>query len=200
MTPIARRLRSAASRDEGLSMAELLVYSVLLGGVLLLVGSLLINSLRTERTVTTVVDATTAAQLATRSIDGAIRNSSGFVLTPVAPSDQVLLARVSNEDGVYRCVAWYYSDSEGTIRTTSSATKILPVSWSTADKRKSWTLLAEGVQPAAGKASTDPILAVSGVTSSMVKLDFRVLAGDNPPATISSSVAVRLTEASTQCW
>lgn len=181
-------------------MAELLIYCLLLGGVLALIGSLLINSLRTERTVSTVVDATTAAQLATKSIDTAIRNSSGFVLTPVAPSDQVLVARVGNEDGVYRCVAWYYSDSEATIRTTSSPTKILPVAWATSADRSSWTLLAEGVQPAVDKASTAPILAVSGTSSSMVKLDFRVLAGDHPPATISSSVAVRLTEASTQCW
>lgn len=191
-----RALRARLRSDEGISMAELLIYSLLLGGVLIMVGSLLINSLKTQDTVTTVVEATTAGQLTARSVEQGIRNSSTFKLTTVNTSDQVLIARVSDSDGTWRCQAWYYSNSNNAIRFMESTTVINASLWSTS-ALQNWTLLAEGVTPAAGAAANAPIFST---TSSKVSLSFRVDAGDNSPATITSSASRRLTQGSTQCF
>lgn len=189
-------LRRLKRDDSGLTMVELLVYSLLLAGVMTIIGSLLINTLRTEDTVSGVTDATTAAQLTATSVSTGVRNSSGFLLSTVGSSDQVLVARVTDDDGVWTCRAWYYSNSENSIRTLSSATKILPASW-TAASLQGWLLLASGVQPKQGAAATAPIFSFAGST---LKMDFRVLAEDYPPATITSSAAVRLAQGSTQCY
>lgn len=191
-----RAIRNRLRSDAGISMAELLVYSLLLGGVMVMVGSLLLNSLRTQDTVTSVVDATTAAQLSARSIEQGIRNSSTFKLTTVNTSDQLLLARVSESDGTWTCQAWYYSNANDDIRYMQSATIIPATAWSTAGL-KDWALLADGVQPAASAAASAPIFATSGAS---VTLNFRVDAGDKPPATISSSSSRRLSQGSTQCF
>ena len=191
MTP-----RTVSSDESGLTMVELMIYSLLLAGVLAIIGSLLISTLRTESTVSGVVDATTAAQLAAKSIESGVRNSSGFQLTAVNTTDQVLLARVTDSAGVWTCRAWYYSNTENTIRALSSTSKILPASWTTASLA-SWTLLASGVEPAVGKPASDPIFTSAG---QYVTMNFRVLAESYPPATISSSAARRITQGSTQCF
>ena len=189
-------LRARIARDEtGVSMAELLIYCLLLGGVLALVGTLFINQLRTEDTVSGVVDATTSAQLAARSIETGVRNSSDFTTPALTGSDQLLLARVVGEDGLWKCRAWYYSDSEGTIRTMSSSSAIPATAWS-ATNLKTWTLLTDGVMPAKGAATTANIWTKSATTLS---LNFRVNAGNNPPATIITSTVSRLSQGSTVC-
>ena len=191
-----REFRSRLSSDAGISMAELLIYCLLLGGVMTMVGSLLINSLRTQDTVTSVVDATTAAQLGARSVEQGIRNSSTFKLTTVNTSDQLLLARVSKSDGSWTCQAWYYSNANDSLRFTQSTSIIPATAWSTTGLAN-WTLLVEGVKPPASAAATAPIFATSGAS---VTINFRVDAGDNPNATISSSASRRLSQGSTQCF
>jgi hypothetical protein len=192
---MSRILQRVHRDDRGLSMAELLVYCLLLGGVLGLVGTLLINSLRTNETVTTVVDASTQAQLAAQSLERGIRNASTFQLTIVGSSDQVLLARVASNTSAWVCEAWYYSNAEGTIRHMKSDTKIFSTAWT--NDLATWTLLAEGVEPVEGSAPTAPILSANGP---ILSLDFIVKAGDDPPATISSSAVSRLSQGSSQCF
>jgi hypothetical protein len=182
--------------DDGISMAELLVYCLLLGGVMTLVGSLLINSLRTEDTVSGVIDASTAAQLTASSVETGIRNSSVFKLETVNGSDQLLRARVVDNTGVWTCTAWYYSNSENTVRFKQDTGALTAPGWSSS-ALANWTLLASNVEPAAGAAATAPIFSQ---TTSQLTLNFRVLAGDNPPATIKTSAIRRITQGSTQCW
>lgn len=177
-------------------MAELLIYSLLLGGVLTLVGSLLINSLRTEDTVSGVIDATTSAQLTAESVSTGIRNSSVFKLETVNGSDQLLRARVVDANGVWTCTAWYYSNSANTVRYNQNTGLLAPAGYS-ATALANWTLLASNVVPAAGAAATAPIFSQA---ASQVTINFRVLAGDNPPATINTSANRRITQGSTQCF
>lgn len=177
-------------------MAELLVYSLLLSGVLIIVGALLINSLRTQDQVSTVTQASTAGQLAARSIETGIRNSSTFKLSTVNGSDQVLIARVSDASGTWTCQAWYYSNANNSIRYMDSTLAITSSEWSTVNLAQ-WRLLTEGVLPVEGAAATAPIFAESGTK---ITLGFRVDAGDNAPALISSSASRRLTQGSTQCF
>lgn len=192
-TPVTRLMSHA---ERGLTMVELLVYSLLLSGVLIIIGSLLISSLRTEDTVSGVIDATTSAQLIATSVETGVRNSTTFRLTTVGTSDQVLIARVVDNDGVASCRAWYYSDSTDSIRYRDKTGVFTAPNWTTASL-ESWTLLASGVQPASGAAASAPIFSEAGAK---ITLNFRVLAGDDPPATVNSSAARRITQGSTQCF
>ncbi len=191
-----RAIRARLADDRGISMAELLIYSMLLSGVLIIVGALLINSLRTQNTVTTITQASTAGQLAARSIETGIRNSSTFKLITVNTSDQLLLARVSDANGAWSCQAWYYDNTNNAIRFKKSSLSIPSTQWSATNLAK-WTLLTEGVLPPQGAAASAPIFVESGAK---VTLSFRVEAGDHKPALISSSAARRLSQGSTQCF
>lgn len=183
-------IRKRISDESGMSMAELLIYSLLLSLVLGIIGSLLISTLRTESTVRSVVDATTEAQLAARSIDTGIRNASAHTLLPQANNNQLVLARVAKgtEDISWACAAWYYTSSatgEGTIRYKESTDPIAVPADSS--EVADWLLLAEGVQPITGL----DIFSGSGDTLTM---SFEVSAGpENPPASIQTSTIRRVT-------
>ena len=195
MTPARRIARRLRHDESGLSMAELLVYVMLLAGVMFLVGNLLINSLRTQSTVSNITEATTAAQLVTRSLESGIRNSSGFTVTTVNVSDQLVLAQVRSGETTWRCEAWYFSPTEKTVRHFASNAKITAASYAPAAV-KDWTVLASNVVPAEGLADTAGIFTP---LSAKLTIEFRVLAGDNGPAVIHTSVSRRLTQGSTQC-
>jgi len=186
-----------ASQNAGLTMVELLIYSLLLAMVLGIVGSFLISSLTTEKTVRGVIDATTDGQLAARSVENGIRNASKFKLTTLTSKDQVLLARVANRTsaGGYNCQAWYYDYSEGEIRYKKQAALIPETAWT--GHLSEWTVLLDDVVSAEGKPADAPIFEELGTKLS---INFRVLAGDDPPAAISSSAVRRLTQESTQCF
>jgi hypothetical protein len=151
-----------------------------------------------------VVQATTAGQLAARSIDSGVRNSLQFQLSTPTGADQLIRARVQGTGatgGTY-CAAWYYSATERTIRykrftpATPTATAIVPATF-TAAERSSWLLLLEGVRPAEGRPATDPVFSQSGAT---LKLDITVAAGRDQPTPITSSSTRRLTLENTQCY
>jgi len=196
--------RASIDDESGISLVELLVYSMLIGLVLVIVGGMLISSLSTEKTVRSVVQATTAGQLASRSIDAGVRNALQLQLSSPAGSDQLIRARVQDAkapDTTY-CAAWYYSDADGTIRykaftpSSPAATAVIPATFTPAELA-SWLLLVDGVSPAAGRPASDPIFALVGTALSV---DFAVSAGDDPPPAISTSSTRRLTLENSQCY
>jgi len=138
--------RAQRATDEGFTMVELLVASVLGVIVLLIVGSLLINGLRGQSSVTSITTATNDSQLAATTIQSDIRNSTA-VKTTVIGSDQFVVARVARgtETTVaYQCVAWYYSASKDEIRSTESAAAIAAPS---ASSLANWRLVASKIEP-----------------------------------------------------
>ena len=169
----------------GFTLIELLVYMMLIGLVLAIVGTMMVNTMRTSSTVTSVTEASDAGQLAAHSIEKGIRNSSDFRLTPVG-SDQFLVARtaLSGATLTWKCAAWYYSAAgDGSIRYTTSDAEILAPDAATL---ATWTLLDEGIEPVA-PATT--IFSKSG--SDQLSISFYGLAGDHPPVAISSSAHSR---------
>jgi hypothetical protein len=187
--------QSEITHDDGISLVELLIYSALALVVLAIVGGMLINSVRTESTVRSVTEATTQGQLAAGSLENGVRNSTDFTLTTQPSGDQLLQARVASTSTpvVYRCVAWYYSISTKSLRYRESPTT---VAVPTSAQLAGWRLLVSGILPKTGVAAAGPIFA--GVEPQL-DIDFRVTAGKDPPAAISSSTVRRLTEASSQC-
>lgn len=169
---------------DGFTLIELLVYMMLIGLVLAIVGAMMINTMRTSKTVTSVTDASNAGQLVAHSVEKGIRNSSDFLLTSGAGDDQFLVARTAlgGTTLTWVCAAWYYSaDGDGSIRYKTSGTQILAP---TALELATWTLLDEGIEPATGTT----IFSTSG---EQLSIAFHGLAGDHPPVAISSSAHSR---------
>ncbi len=187
-TNATSRERSESRRegDSGLGLVELLIYMMLSVLILSLVGSVFINSLRTEAIVRTATVSTSAGQLAMQTIQRGVRNSTGLtVLTPEGHADdQVLRVRAAGggADVIFTCQVWYYSASEHTIRMKSGPDGVpIPLA-----DRRTWTLLTEGVAPGgSGHVFT------RSSTGATVDIDFTVTASKRDPIAIQSSARSR---------
>ena len=157
--------------DAGFTLIELIVASALTVLVLLVTGTIMINALRVQSSVQSLGDATNGAQLVARSLQRGLANSSAFKSEAPTSAGQLLRARVAVPAAggapTWRCVAWYWSSSAQTLRTTWSSTGPVPVPTTTA--LTSWTRLATRVTLPAG--STQPF------TTSGSQLQLRVAVG-----------------------
>jgi type II secretory pathway component PulJ len=137
-------------RDDGFTLAELLIAAMLLVLVLAVVGAMISSLSQTSKTVNSMTSTSTSAQLAAESIERGIRNSSDFLLTNPSGTDQMLVARTAQGSTTltWTCVAWYYSSANGgSIRYTMSPSAIAAPTPATLSQ---WTLLATGVAPTNG--------------------------------------------------
>ena len=175
---------SLAESESGVGLVELLIYMMLSVLILGIVGSFLINGLRAESIVRTATQSTTAGQLALESIQRGVRNSSGFAVSVPEDrdQDQLVIVRTAGggEDLVYTCQAWYYSASEGTIRTETSPDGVAV----SIENPLTWTLIVEGVAP--GASGT-----VFAKLGSELTIDFTVAAQEREPIIIQSSARSR---------
>lgn len=183
-----RLIRNRPSDADGFTLAELIIYCMLLGLVMTVVGGLFTSTLRAERTVRNVAQAASAAQLGARSIESGVRNATAHSLPLQAGNNQLLLARTAGQATAltWTCTAWYFSYSAsgaGTIRYRESSTAIAAP---TAAQLATWTLLVENVAPSAGTK----IFGGSGTT---LTVDYKVSAGQGrPPALVDTSVLRRV--------
>ncbi len=145
----------------GLSLIELMIAMGLALIMIVIIGSIYLSTMRTQLSVSGGTDATVTGELVISSIGQGIRNSQvssnadvmASTLTPTfriataSSGDQLLVALVAGADSNYseQCSAWYYSSSERSIRSTTSASAI---KFPTEVERGNWTLLASGVAPA----------------------------------------------------
>ena len=172
--------------ERGITLVELLMYSLLLAIVLALIGGLLINGLVTERTVRNSAEATSSGQLAARSVSHGVRASTTLQLSAPSGEPQVLMALIVDDaissPVVSHCAAWYYGGGE--LRTTRSDTMIpMPASPTDVD---SWTLLASGVEP----AGTTPVFTLDAANRD-VELTLRLSHGDGLNTLIETTALSR---------
>jgi len=182
--------------DEGFTLPEVVMYSMLLTIVLAVAASIMISGSIAERTVRTVTGASTAAQLAADSIETGIRNSSAFVIVEPTAGTQMLAARVAQGQDllVWACASWYWSPSvdDGSIWYKTSATAIAAPT-SNADL-STWTRLVDEVTPSGGAN----VFTLSG---DHLAFSFEKAAGNDPPVQVSSSSTSRAEiEESTPCF
>jgi prepilin-type N-terminal cleavage/methylation domain-containing protein len=139
-------------RDDGLTLIELLITVALFTMVLAVTGTILVSSLKVQSSVDSLGAASNGAQLVARTLQRGIGNASAFKAEAPTLDGQLLRARVAvagpSGAPTWRCVAWYYSATDKTIRTTSSGTAMVPVPTTTT--LTTWTLLATRVRVADG--------------------------------------------------
>lgn len=137
------------ARDAGFTLIELLVTSLIFSLVLVTVGSIFMTLIRTHETVRDSSWAANDSQLAATSIETGVRNSSNFALTNLVGGDQIVVARTAGSESnvEWRCSAWYYSASDGVIRTTSGTTAIGSPS---ATQLATWSILVGDIEPRSG--------------------------------------------------
>lgn len=181
------KLSRTLTTDEGFTLSELAVYGMLLGLVVSTAAGILISGTVSERTVRTVVGASTASQLVADSIETGIRNSSAYALTEPSTGTQLLRARVAQgTSGVeWNCAAWYYTPNlrNGSVWYKSDSAAIANP---TNANISSWILLADGITPPPGST------AIFTIGANQLTFSFEAVAGQDPPASVTSSATSRM--------
>lgn len=192
-------IRRALRSEEGFTLAELAVATVVLTIVLLAVGGLMFSTTVTQRTVSAVSQATSSAQTAATVIQARLRNATTMQLTTVDGTDQLLVARVAGTGGAvsFECAAWYFAADEHQLRSTSWATAGSTPLPTGAAGVASWALLVDGVHPVSG--STTVFAPPSGST---IAAAFEVVSNaDNEPTRVQfTAVLSGGTGGGTECW
>ncbi|WP_104194979.1 PilW family protein [Cryobacterium sp. M25] len=183
-----------AVAESGFTLIELLVASFVSILVLILVGSLLTNSMRIERDTRTVAEATDLGQLVARTVQSGVRNASKVSLANTG-NTQLLRVRTAGREETpsWLCQAWYYTPDAGGALYMKVTSPAAPIPTPTTTTLTSWTKLGDGINPAGAQVFTSVL--------GLVTLDFTVRAGGSPPIPIKSTATTRTLETeSTPCF
>lgn len=215
MATLISKVRGVRDDNErGMTLVELLVYMILLGLVLAIIGSLMINTVKKQTEVVRISESNNTAQTVVSAVDLAVANGSGFRLrTDVATGNQLLLTKTRStlagaaEINVARCVGYFYDAATQKIHTVSvplpaASNKVLAADVAGFSGAKSWPVLASGVTP------VDPAIPriFTQVTTDPTKLsvEFSVATLANRPAvTVQTTTGLRgsgLIDNSGACW
>lgn len=177
----------ANADDEGFTLIELLVASMVSLLVLVMVSGLLVNTIKTDRTVRTASQDTTSAQLVAKSVSQGVRNGTDFWHSAAGSVPELLMARTIGPTAgpAWVCRAWSFSD--GQVRTATSSSAISKTQ--TAASVKSWTLLADGVEATTSGSVAIPVFHWS---NRQVDLDLNVRTGKPEPTLIHTTAVSRL--------
>lgn len=164
--------------DEGFTLPELLVYCVLLGVVLVLVGTVFLRSLGAQSSVVDTGQRNTTGQVAVEAMERAIHNASvGGV--KVSADGSTLIAHTGGGNTVqWRCQSWFYvpptgSQTSGRLfsRTAASGTPTAVIAADFATTVPAgWALAAEGVVVPAGSKVFTAVSAAGSTTGVTVDL------------------------------
>lgn len=172
-----------SSDDAGITLIEILVYSVISAVVVGLIASLFATSLDSQADTRNRDTATGRAHVVSESIQSSIRNATGFTIT-----GPVLRARVATGASSFECRAWALTASGEIVYRASSAT-IATGSYA------GWTRLASGVT---GTLSGG--MPFAGVGAEL-QLGLAVVVGDaRVPLTGAVSAQAKSETAGVACW
>lgn len=171
MAPRTTRIHGD-SDEAGFTLVELLVYAAMAVVILTLVSSFLINSLRSERDVRSVAEASSLGQLVASSVQQGVRNASGLALTNNLDGSILLVARTAGPGALltWSCQAWYFDPIDGAVYTTERAAES-PIIVPSGGPKGSWTVLGDGISAVAGAA-------VFATRPNGIDMHFYVAAGD----------------------
>lgn len=176
------------NRDEGLSLVEVIIYTMLLAVISAVAGSLLITALTSQRDITAMGSATSRVQVVASSVENGVRTASTVsVPTPTAVG-QRLIARTgtftATGSATWKCQSWLIAPDGKVYHRVASAAFAAPASLSAADLN-GWQLIAEGVRTAPGAASA--FLPINNDVKTL-RIAIEALAGsDGAPALLQNS-------------
>ena len=193
------RLRGRLPRpgdDRGLTLVELLVYSVLLVVALALVGALMQRTVESQRDVRSVAEAASSAQAAAASVETGVRSAAAMKYSPLAGGDEQLIVRTQTGPAgapVWSCQAWFYDASDKTlyvkrVPSSGAAPAALQVP-TTPGQFTTWTSLGVGISAWPSGAKAFVLNSTSPPTT--VHLGIRVAAAKRQPVEISTSFTRR---------
>ena len=168
----------------GFTLIELIVSVAIVGIVLVIVSSMLLNALRTQSTVQSASEATSSGQSVLTSIDTAVRNGSGL---EVSDMGKLLIVRTASGSS-WVCQAWYYHSANGgsVFTTTKSSRSAI----NTAVLTSGWTLLARGAGLGL-PAIFGPVTAVAP-TGEGITINLNMDIKGQTPVSLSTTTAPRL--------
>ncbi|MEV7971876.1 hypothetical protein [Cellulomonas sp. NPDC089187] len=179
--------------DAGLSLAELLVYMVLSGIVLAIVGTLLVTTLVTQRDVRAQATASSAAQVVLTDMENALRNAVS-VRTPSSFDGNLLVVKTriadSDADSSFTCRGWYLDPATGRILTVRGAPgSTAPTrGLTTGSDFSRWAVALEDVRRSTVTASPAPVFTAEGATGAHIR--FEVLDGEDGSSLTITSAAI----------
>jgi len=185
--------------DSGFTLVELLISAALMSIVIVVVGGVLISSMRADETVRTVTTSTTDGQLVANVIDAGMRNSTAVSVSTASDGVSTFaVARVVRASGA-ECVAWFYDAEVDTIFSRTSSSAI--VSPTPGSVGTGWIPLSAGIVPDADSAGTEyPVFAAEGARG--LTLRYALEAGGGPSSLFITTITGRApsTNASPQCF
>ncbi|GAA4177738.1 type II secretion system protein [Gryllotalpicola koreensis] len=170
--------------EDGFTLVELLIYTMLLAIVLVIVGGFMFNSISSSNTIRTTSQASTEGQLIASSLQAGIENATAVTGTDYPDGSALVMARVATRGATldWQCEAWYYSAADKAVYTTTTHPAVA-ITLPTGGPKGSWSLLGDGIVPVTD--GTGP-LALHG-TSYSASLDIDL------PVTKSQPVHIEMT-------
>ncbi|OIQ85506.1 hypothetical protein GALL_326510 [mine drainage metagenome] len=160
-----------------MTLAELLVYSVLLLVVVAITGTMLVRGLLVQRDVGDLTSASNGGQVVLTSIEGALRNAS-TVATPSAFGGRLLIVKTrTGDDGAaassWTCTGWLLDTTTQELLTVSGASGpgSPTVGLTTGSDFSSWHAVLTGVTPTRKAGVDQPIFSAEGATGAQVLFD-----------------------------
>lgn len=180
-----KNLERFPQEDRGFTLVELLVYSALLGLVMVIVASILVSGVTNQARVTQSGQSTSQAQQAMVSLGNGVRNATALN-SPTASSPLLVVDTTTRSSAASTvCQAWYYSSAEKSIRTKTAPATGTKISIPTASQLTGWDLVASNVSPVTTGAS---IFQVSGAS---VTASFSVTTNRGAKQTLTSTFSSR---------
>lgn len=194
------RLLTRARDDRGVTLVELMVYTVLMVVIIVIVGGILGAALRGQRDVAASASGSNSGQLVAQSISTGVRSATEITVKSVTTTTQMLIIRTPGKASTASpvCQAWYFTtDNGGAVYSTTSASSI-PTP--TAAQLASWTKLASGVQLSTRAGAPTSILTADATPTRSVAFEWAMANGASKPIIISSTASTRQTvTGSTSC-
>lgn len=185
------------TRDDGFTLVELIVYSVLLILIMGIAATLFIRMITVQRDVTAMADANNAAQVTFAELERDLRNAAW---ANVSQSGDLLVMRTrvatSGADATSRCVGYYVdADADALRRTTSQAGTSAALAASSPGALSTavatWTVSREGMSAVGSQrvfGPADQTYAKGGLIS--ISLEAATIEGRDP-VVLDKSITLR---------
>jgi len=196
----AALLRERLRSDRGTSLAELLVYIILMVILTAVIASTFINGRGVQQDQKSLADASNEAQLAAATIEGAVRNAATIQVNTADLGGDLLVVktRVGEDNEAassWRCVAWFYDDETRSLYELKADPGTEPATAGITERPdlSTWRLVAPEVIPSTGvDGDVLPIFRTTGVGGGVVMRFETTSTRPEAPVRITTTIMPRL--------